>query len=346
MAAKKTAQKPAPKTPVAAQKSPTKTPASPKKTGASAVKDTAKTVATNPKKKLLARLKIQRKHYEKPPKTKLHNVPGSFRLFGTACKTVAACWKPLLILLVIYGVLNVILVRDFTFTNLNNVQSGIGDIFGNPNNKLSSGFSAFTYLVANDAGSNGNGVYQFILLMVMSLAIIWMLRQHAAGEKFRARDMFYAGMYPLVPFFLMLCVWALEMAPLILGGSLFAFVLENSIAVNVFEVCLAVLGFALLALWSLYMICASSFALYIVTLPNVAPLKALRTGRELVRFRRFVLMRKVLFMPLALGLVTAAITMPLALIVPVVAPWIFFGITLILLPLFHSYMYTLYRASL
>ena len=73
----------------------------------------------------------------------------------------------------------------------------------------------------------------------------------------------------------------------------------------------ATLRLFFLALLSLYMICSSLFALYIVTLPNVTPMKALRSARQLVLHRRFLVLRKILFMPLALLVLGAIIMIPL-----------------------------------
>lgn len=291
--------------------------------------------------------RLQARREARRAKTKLIDVPNSFRLFASACRTVCACWRPLLVLLVVYAILNIIFVRQFNFTDVRALQSSLGNLFNGSAQKLGTGFSAFTYLLGNDATSNGNGGYQFVLLVVMSLAMIWILRQHAAGvKKIRVRDAFYGGMYPLVPFVLVLCLLILELAPMLAGVSLYAVVLANSITVNALELTVATVIFALLVLWSLYMICSSSFSLYVATLPEMRPVKALRTGRELVRFRRFVLIRKILFGCSALLVLLGIIVIPLAIVLPGIVSWIFFGLTLIMFPFFHSYMYTLYRALL
>ncbi len=52
--------------------------------------------------------------------------------------------------------------------------------------------------------------------------------------------------------------------------------------------------FFLLAMLTLIYVKSSLFALYIVTLPDMTPMKALRSARELARYRRWTVLRKIL----------------------------------------------------
>jgi hypothetical protein len=123
-------------------------------------------------------------------------------------------------------------------------------------------------------------------------------------------------------------------------------VVGNGIAASVVEQAAWVVFLAATVLVSLYMLSSSIFALYIVCLPEMTPLKALRSARALVATRRFTVMRKILAMPLLLLLVSAGIVIPLILYATPVAPWVLSILTIVLLPLIHSYMYRLYRALL
>src|SRR5690606_28518012 len=118
---------------------------------------------------------------------------------------------------------------------------------------------------------------QMLLLLIASLAIIWALRKTHGDVKVRARDAFYQGMYPLIPFILVLLVIGLQLLPLLLGSSLYSLVTTNGIAVHAIEQTAWLLLFGGLSLLSLYMLSSSLFALYIVTLPNMTPMKALRS---------------------------------------------------------------------
>lgn len=284
----------------------------------------------------------QRIKVDKPP-------TNAFKIFGGAVAVLARNWKTFLLVIVIYGVLNALLVQGFSAAgNLDKAKETLDQAFTGNWAQLGSGLTVFVYLL----GASGNtasptaGAYQLILVLVISLAVIWLLRQFYAGHKVRARDGFYQGMSSLVQFLLVLSVIVLQLIPMALGLLLFSAVNANHIAASALEAILwASFTFALV-LFSLYMLSSSLFALYIVTLPGMTPLQALRAARQLVAYRRWSTLRKVLFLPLALVLIAALIVVPVILFATPLAAWVFFVLTMLLLPLTHSYMYSLYRSLL
>jgi hypothetical protein len=141
-------------------------------------------------------------------------------------------------------------------------------------------------------------------------------------------------------------VVGLQLIPLLVGSTLYAVVTTNGIAVTVIEKLIWLFVFGVLALWTLYMLSSSLFALYIVTLPDMTPLKALRSARELVRHRRWTVLRKILWLPLALLLIAAVLMVPIIIWLTPLAQWLFFVLTMFVLVAVHGYMYTLYRELL
>jgi hypothetical protein len=101
-----------------------------------------------------------------------------------------------------------------------------------------------------------------------------------------------------------------------------------------------------LAAWSIYMVSASVFALYIVTLPDMTPRPALRAARDLVRFRRWTVIRRVFFLPLFLLLLLGVIIIPLILYAQAIVPIVFFMLSMLSILFIHTYLYTLYRELL
>lgn len=252
-------------------------------------------------------------------------------------------------LALIYGVLNLILVRGFSGgTDVAQLKSQLAQVFSGNFGPLKSSATIFVSLVSTsgNTSSSTGGAYQLFLLIVMSLATICGLRLTMAGEFVRLRDTFYKGMYPLVQFLLVLLVVCLQLIPFLAGAAIYNIVISNGIAIDAGEQLLWALLFALLTAASLYMLCSSLFALYIVTLPNMTPLKALRSARELVRYRRWPIIRKLLFLPVCLLIVAAIIMLPTILFVPVAAQWLFFLLTMCGLVVVHAYMYILYRELL
>src|SRR4051812_3698769 len=209
-----------------------------------------------------------------------------------------------------YGLLNLVLVQGLAAnTDVQSLKDSLNKVFTGHFSSLASSLGVFAVLVgsAGNGSSQTAGAYQFFLALIVSLAIIWALRQVAAGTSLRVRDTYYKGMYPLVPFVLVLLVVGLQLIPLLVGASLYSLVITNGIAVYFVEKFLWALLYGLLALLSLYMLSSSLFALYIVTLPDMTPLRALRSARELVRFRRWTVLRKILCLPIILLIIAAVV---------------------------------------
>ncbi len=275
--------------------------------------------------------------------------PSSLAILRQSLAILRQHWKLVGSLTLIYGLLTILLVRGFGGgLNLGELKTTLQDGFDGQYASLATGAALFSYLLGS-AGSSATptgGVYQTLLVIIMSLVIIWTLRQILAGKNVGVKDGFYKGMYPLVPFVLVLLVISLQLLPFAIGSWLYTTVVGNGIAVTAIEKLVWALLFFLLALLSLYMVCSSVFALYISTLPDMTPMRALRSARQLVLHRRSVVFRKVLFLPVVLLLLGAVIMIPLILFVTPVAEWIFFLLSMFVLVVVHAYMYTLYRKLL
>lgn len=276
-------------------------------------------------------------------------LPTAWTLAKQTYRFVRQNWKLLVGIVVVYALLSVIFVHGLGSTgNAQALRQQFVKGFGGDTNQLSAGISSFTTMFADSTGSStaAAGVYQIVLGVMVSLAVIWALRQRTAEERVGFKDAFYKGMTPFVPFFLVLVVMLLQALPFIIGGGIYNIVVTYGIAITTPEKALwALLFFALTAI-SLYMLCSSLFALYIVTLPDMTPLKALRSARQLVRYRRLSVFRKLLFLTVVLVACGTLVMLPVVFIVPVITQWVFFLLGIIGLILVHTYLYTLYRELL
>lgn len=247
----------------------------------------------------------------------------------------------------IYTILNIFLVRGFSGATdiaplkdvfMGGYQGGIGQLTGS--------LTLFGLLITA-SGSDTSDVaaaYQTFLIIITSLAVVWALRQVMAGEQqVRVRDSFYKGMYPLVPVILIFLLAVLQLMPLIIGGGIYNLVVSNGIAVNLGErIAWSLIFFAGMVI-SLYFITSTVIALYIATLADMTPMRALRSARDLIRHRRWMVLRKILFLPLALIVISAVILLPIIWVLTPLAPWVFFVLSMIGIVVVHAYLYTLYR---
>ncbi len=274
-------------------------------------------------------------------------VAGSFRLFGRAWRHMWRHKKLFGGILFVYALLYVLLVKGIAANfKLSETRDAINAAVDGGLGNLEMASSLFGALLgtAGSTASESAGVFQTVLFVLVSLAIIWALRQTFSDRKTPPiRQAFYSGPAQIVPYILVLLVITLQMIPALIGVTIYGIVITNGIAVGFLEQ--AVWLIILLALMglSVFWVSASVFASYIVTLPNMAPMQALRSAKQLVRFRRWIIIRKVLFLPLIMGLIMLLIFMPLVLLAPVIAEVLFLIFVLILLLFGHSYFYLLYR---
>ncbi len=331
---------------------PTKTAKATKKTTKPA-KTTAHTSAekdvapTDSKRKFAPKLKLRRKDRKqaKQPKPTYRKLTGSFRLFRDSMSLVWQHWKLFAGITLVYIVLSLTLIGGLGGgLDIQGLREDLGSELGN----FGSSITLFGVLVGSvgSTTSEQGAAYQTVVVVIISLAVIWALRQLMAGEKIGLRDVFYKGMYPLVPFVLVLLVMGVQLIPLMVAGFLYSAVFVGGLAVGAIEMLLWMVPIVLLIAWSVRMTAASLFALYIVTLPDMRPLAALRSAKKLVHYRRLAIIRKLLALLVILVVLGALITIPLIMLVPFLVVWVFVVLSMLGLIVAHTYIYNLYRELL
>ncbi|HET9097994.1 MAG TPA: hypothetical protein VFN51_00055 [Candidatus Saccharimonadales bacterium] len=279
-------------------------------------------------------------------KQRLVKLPSVYQLSLQVWDVLWTHKKILAGLAAIYGLLNLVLVQGLsTSTDITTLKKEFDHVFTGNAGALVSGLSIFAVLVSSSGNSSSQtaGAYQTILTIITSLAVIWALRQLMMGKQISVKDTFYKGMSPFIPFILVLLVIILQLLPLIIGTSLYALVSSNGIAVGIVEKLAFGIVSLTLASWSVYMLSSSIFAVYIVTLPNMTPKSALKSAKDLVKNRRWSVIRKILALPVILLVVSAIIMIPIILLLTSLAQWFFFILTMFGLIVLHTYIYTLYR---
>lgn len=295
----------------------------------------------------MVKQKTKSKKKQKPEAKKTYpKLPNVLQLTKASAVLLWRHKKLFIGITLIYGLLNLVLVQGLAATNdVVSLKQQLNQVFTGNFGPLASSFSVFVVLVgsAGNGSSQTAGAYQFFLGLIVSLAIIWALRQIYANTRIRVRDAYYNGMTPLIPFILVLIVVGMQLLPMLIGSSLYSTVVSGGIAVHMIEKILWLGIFLALSLASLYMISSSVLALYIVTLPEMTPIKALKSAKELVKQRRWTVMRKLLFLPVVLLVVAAVIMLPIIIVLTPLAQWVFFLLTMFALAAIHTYIYTLYR---
>jgi len=289
--------------------------------------------------------KAQQKRQAKKEARQRSKLPNSFRLLGQVWQTFSKHWKPLGSIVLVYLILNIIFA-----SGLSNISSSFSTIKASlqASHHFWQALSGFGSLLgtAGTGTSQSGSVLQTVLFVLISLVIIWALRQLLAGQSIKIKQSFYQSMAPLVPFLLIILVIILELLPVTLGTAGLSLVLTTVFGSSTTLTVVLLVFFALFGAWSLYMVSGSIFALYIVTLPNMQPRPALRAAKNLVRFRRWAVIRRLLFLPVSFLLVMGTVIIPLILFVHVLVVPVFYVLSMLALLFIHTYLYSLYRSLL
>jgi hypothetical protein len=280
--------------------------------------------------------KKQQKAKAKKQAQKLTPLPGSFSLTKQVFMILRKFWKPLGRIVLVYLLLNVVFASGF-ISNIHTTASGLSK----PHN-LSDLLSNFGSLIGTGTGGSSSfSAAQSVLLVLESLVIIWALRQLLAGEVIRVKQAYYHSTASLIPFLLVIFVIILQLLPITLGAGALALILSAGGGFIV-ELISGIL-FVLLASWSLRMLSSSVFAIYIVTLLDMQPRQALRSAKNLVRFRRWQILRRLFFLPICVLVLIGVVMLPIILLVPFLVVPVFFVLGMLAVLFVHAYLYSLYR---
>lgn len=257
--------------------------------------------------------------------------------------------KQIAVFFLLYAFFTLLLVRGVESSiDTDGIQETLTGVVDEETLGLASGFTAFGLLLSSTQTAQGEvtQLYQSVLLLVGSLALIWLYRQQQAGNVVTFKMSLYRGMYPAVPFLLVLLVIGLQLIPALIGNFLFQTVLQSNLIVGNLELILWILLFVCTLLLSLYMVTGSIIALYVVTLPEMTPMHALRQARELVRFRRVAVLGRIVMLPLVILASLFVVILPIIFFAPPIAEWLFFAGTVLVVPFIHGYLFSLYRELL
>lgn len=284
-----------------------KSTASPKVT-----KDSVGATARRLKKPRYRSFRLEKRISYNAPKT-----PGTIATLKESFAFIGKHWQIILGITAVYTALYFILVRgigggiDFE-TLKSDVTGTLGSVLGEGEvSGVTSVFGLVGLLVVNPALSNQqspmSNYYQTAIFIIFVLAMIWAMRQLHAGQRITVKDAFYKGMYPLVPFILVVLVIGVQMIPVFVANIAIQLVqdVDNPLALSLAEQVLWALFWLLMVASTLYMVSGSIFGLIVVTLADMTPIRALKGAYDIVRFRRLVIMRRfvVLLLLLLIGLV-------------------------------------------
>ncbi len=250
-------------------------------------------------------------------------------------------------ILLIYAIFYILFIKGISANfQLGNLRKNLTTTFNGKLNSFNTGVALFGLLLgtAGSGNSESAGIYQTVLVIIVSLAFIWALRaSFGNSNKVSIKDSFYKSTGSLIPFIVICVLLVVQLLPALIVGSLYSSVQSSGILVGWFQKGVAIAILVSGVVWTLRMISSTLFALYIVTLADAKPWASIKAARQLVIFRRTIVIRRILFLPVVLLLFSAIVLLPLIIFIPTAAEVLFLIFTILLLGVMHSYFYTLYR---
>ncbi len=193
---------------------------------------------------------------------------------------------------------------------------------------------------ANSGGTSTSALPGF-LGVIMLMVYILLIKQLRAGKWLGVKETFYRSMYPLVPFLLVAAALILQLLPMALGSVILVAVVggtPSTLAAIVFGGI-----FLLLSAWSIYMLAGSIFALFFVAESGAQPMTSLRKSRKLADGRRWLVVSRLLPLPIVIFIVYLLVLLPLALIFKTLIPIVFYLLGASVLPAAAVYTYLFYE---
>ena len=278
----------------------------------------------------------------------------------------ALLWKHRKLMLwlgAVYSVLTIALVgmaSQSTYTQLNDaLKTSGGDVFSGNWGQISQagllllgGVTGNFNTAAPDAAQQ---IYAAVLALLVWLTTVWLLRALLAGHTPRLRDGIYNAGAPIVSTFLVALLLIIQLLPVAIaaigyGAAVASGLLSGGVEAMIFW---AVAGLS--TILSLYWITSTLFALIVVTLPGMYPMKAIRTAGDLVVGRRLRILYRLLWLIGTVAVAWILIMVPIILFamwfgsavtaaswVPIVPVALLFMSTLTIIWV-ASYIYLFYR---
>jgi hypothetical protein len=290
------------------------------------------------------------------------DLPGYIAFTHYVNKTVWGNKRLLLSLAALYIVLFTVLVgigSQETYTTLSDTLQDAGtSVVGGDFSQLGEAGTLFLTIATvgiSETPSESQQIYIGLLGLLVWLTTVWLLRNKMAGHKVKLRDALYNAGSPIVSLFLVTLVLLIQMIPILLAVIAYSAAASSGLLNGGVEAMLFWIGASILGLISIFWATSTFFAMIIVTLPGVYPMKALRDAGDLVLGRRLRIVLRWLWMFLAVAVAWVIVLVPALLLdiwlrstwpaygsVPVI-PLLLALLGTLSLVWFASYVYLLYR---
>lgn len=165
----------------------------------------------------------------------------------------------------------------------------------------------------NTEPDSGQQIIAIFISLYVWLTVIWLLRNIIGGKKVKLRDGLYNAGAPILPTLMMFMIVLVQLIPVALAIIVSSAAFQSGLIAGGGAAMFATIAIALMITLSMYWIISTVFALIIITLPGMYPLRAMAIAGDLVVGRRLRLMLRVLWMFLVVACWWVVVMIPVIL---------------------------------
>jgi hypothetical protein len=228
--------------------------------------------------------------------------------------------------------------------DISTIQNSVKDAFGGESSSLSANVVTLGAVLGLSGGSQSNKTAITLIAFSMSLVYVWAIRKLSSNEPFKARDAYYQAFGPIIPVVMIMIVMSLQLIPFAAASFVYTTARTSGTFATGIEDFSVFVFAAFCGLLSFYLMTSTIISLYIVTLPGMRPINALRAAKKLVQFQRFTVFKRIIGLPIMLGIVYLAILFIFVRFIPGKVLFIAEISQILVLPFIHIYLYKLYRS--
>ncbi len=244
-----------------------------------------------------------------------------------------------------YLIFNLLFVRGLaSAVNISSANQEFKKVFaGQSNQTLKTTFSSLNLLL-NQSSSGSSQVFNFFLVVFLISIILWSLKNFANQKQISVRQATYQGIDRLIPIFIVIFFIFLDFIPAIVTVYIYSQISHYHIDQTIIEKILWFIVFLGGIFITIYLLVAHLISLVvIINQPDLMPRQAIRQANKIVKNRRFIVVLDLLIFLILILIVALLIMLGAIVGLSVIAPWVYYLLTILILPIVIVFIDVLYR---
>ncbi len=244
-----------------------------------------------------------------------------------------------------YLLFNLLFVRGLaSAVNISSANQEFKKVFaGQSNQTLKTTFSSLNLLL-NQSSSGSSQVFNFFLVVFLISIILWSLKNFANQKQISVRQATYQGIDRLIPIFIVIFFIFLDFIPAIVTVYIYSQISHYHIDQTIIEKILWFIVFLGGIFITIYLLVAHLISLVvIINQPDLMPRQAIRQANKIVKNRRFIVVLDLLIFLILILIVALLIMLGAIVGLSVIAPWVYYLLTILILPIVIVFIDVLYR---